>query len=366
MPLSIDKLINLLGKQKLVPVMYFKMMGTCAFIKVLCFENSEEYLLYIQSKYEIKLPKDIPNVYKLKDIDLDERGDISQRYGEQNDEDEDEILLDNSEFGGLGDESIEKRLQRGYKKDIICDDKIEKDFPDLRSINRQLDRLRLSLTNVRYKVGILYKNYLCVINRNDEIDFFSIKKFGKEMSNNRSLLIHFDLELFYENQESLLYDINQMRTGIFKNLDKNQIVQINSLNKILKNKDNINSIVSKLLQIKSDTRKKLDENKSLLTKLNENCREIISKNQELNEIRNSNRGNLTDETTYFKLKEKNDQKLLKAESMRKNLQEKIIELSGKHNDLTLLLEETSFDNVVMLDRILTNLNLLSQKCKDLL
>ena len=33
-----------------------------------------------------------------------------------------------------------------------------------------------------------------------------------------------DLELFYENQEILISNIDQVSTGIIRNLDKNQII----------------------------------------------------------------------------------------------------------------------------------------------
>jgi hypothetical protein len=366
MPLSIDKLVSLLGKQKLVPVMYFKLMGTCAFIKVLSFENAEEYLLYIQSKYEIKLPKDIPNVFKLKDIDINEESlEISERYGEINENSEsNEIDLDYEINGNSGTGSLEDRLQEGFKKDVLCHEKIDKDLPDLFSINRQLRRIKLCLSSIRYKIGILYKNYLCVLNRNDEIDFFSIKKFSSEMNSNRKIMIHFDLELFYENQETLTHDIKQVSSGVFKNLDKNQVIQVNSINKILENKQEMNKVISNLMLKKNGFRKKIKESKNLLIKVNDNCRGIMHNINELNLVRNTNRGTISDETTYFQLREKYENKLNKCEKLRMNLQESIISLSQKENNLTLLLEEVGFDNVIMLDRIFSNLGVLSQKCKE--
>ena len=85
---------------------------------------------------------------------------------------------------------------------------------------------------------------------------------------------------------------------------------------------------------------------------------------ELNLVRNTNRGTISDETTYFQLREKYENKLNKCEKLRMNLQESIISLSQKENNLTLLLEEVGFDNVIMLDRIFSNLGVLSQKCKE--
>ena len=364
MPLSVDRLIDLLARKKMVPVLYLKMSGTCAFIKLLSFETGENFLLYIQSKYEIKLPKNMPNVCKIKYLDMDTDGNIIDRYadGENRDNGED-IYLDSSSKS-LDGEGIENKLEGGYKNPINFSSSVKEDKVELNAIYRQLKRLGYCLDTVRYKMAVIYKKYLCTINRDGEIDFYTLQKFDKFASNKREILIHFDLELFYENQETIMQDIAQVRRGIQKNLDKNHIIHITTLNNLIKSREDVFTSVSKLLTKKNGYRGEIEKYKNLLASTNDSCRGVMSKIEELERSRNSGRMDVQSESVYFRLKTKLDRELKKSEELRKEIQDAINYLGIKESDLSLLIDKSLFDNSVMLDRIFMNLNELIAKCKD--
>ena len=74
MPLSITKLVNLLGERGFYVKTFYKVYGVCAFIEIISSQNANNYMLYIPSKYNFKIASSLDNVYDLKQIDVETIG----------------------------------------------------------------------------------------------------------------------------------------------------------------------------------------------------------------------------------------------------------------------------------------------------
>ena len=77
MPLSINKLVKVLGAKNFIPKNFFSLDGTCAFVEIVSLKNADTYMLYIPSKYEFDTNQ-YRNNLKLKQINIsdDDRADI--------------------------------------------------------------------------------------------------------------------------------------------------------------------------------------------------------------------------------------------------------------------------------------------------
>ena len=94
-----------------------------------------------------------------------------------------------------------------------------------------------SVENIKYKVATLYKNFLCVIKRNNKITCYKISKFP--MSKQKRIYIIVDLETLLNKYDTLPENIEKVREALYKILEKNEerhlqllqlLIEQNSLN----------------------------------------------------------------------------------------------------------------------------------------
>ena len=79
MTLSLNKLENLLHANGFLPKKFFVIDNLIIYIEVLSINNADSFMLYIPSKYDIQIgQKD--NVYNIKNIQVDEYGNIPIDY----------------------------------------------------------------------------------------------------------------------------------------------------------------------------------------------------------------------------------------------------------------------------------------------
>ena len=117
-------------------------------------------------------------------------------------------------------EKIEDHLEDNYKRPISLSDISPEDTVDIKAIYRQVRRLKYCVQNIKYKAGILFKNYICAIRRDDSIDCFYIKHYDRRDTD--QLFVITDLEILYEKSEKLLSDVKVVRDSILNILNNNQ------------------------------------------------------------------------------------------------------------------------------------------------
>ena len=147
MTLSIIKLKELLISKGFNPINYFVMSGYYFYIELVCLKTSERIFLYIPSKYEIQV-QDLENTYKIKEIEMDKKEEITDEYGNQPDVEDIYKNIDLEE----DKEDLQSKLSKNYSKDIKLTDISDDDNLILKSIFRQIDRLKNCVKNLNYKL----------------------------------------------------------------------------------------------------------------------------------------------------------------------------------------------------------------------
>ena len=357
MPLSISKLTKLLEDKNFSVKRYYKLYGTCAFVEMISNISSTTFMMYIQSKYEFKINE--PNTYKLKYISLSDsdKEEVSDEYAGSPQEDMLEKAYQNISLNhnyGKKNENFENKLEISYKKSITIKDLESTDSYDVKCIFRQLRRLKYCVSDLRYKLVILYKRYLCVLHRDDSIDCFYIKKFPISDEPRRELIITFDLELLYENSDNIMIDLEQIKEGIDKIFDKNHLAHAKNLQYMLEKRSDLVTVSNNIFIKKTKLRNEINKHQILLKRILQEEKVIYSKLSNLQE-KNVNRNNITRDISYIHQKNQYIKELEKLCELKDSIMENILMNQAKEKHTTLMVDKILFDNMVMLDRIFKNI-----------
>jgi len=311
------------------------------------------------------VPQKSSNVFKVKYIDIDETNtNTSDDYAGEPDEHLVENTyreIDVNMSPVLKRNNIESHLEENYKRTILLKDISVDDSKELKDIFRQLKRLRFCVQNVKYKIAIIYKNYLCSIKRDDSIECFAIKKFvGKDC---KKLYITADLELLYNKMDSLLLNMGTIRKGLYHVLDKNHFTHGRTFQRLLEEKNTIIEFSDKAYAKKVEYEKYINESGDMLTAINKSEKNILEQIYELNEKYNnpSLKRLHNDIEKSHQLSELNNE-LTKIQKIKEDIVKTIFELTTKREDIMLTVDKIMFDNNVMVECVLRNFSDLGKIC----
>lgn len=362
MPLSTSKLEKLLSLKGFVPTRYFVMHSVIVYMEIISITDADTFLLYIPSKYKFIAQKG-NNVFKLDHFDIEESNEnTADDYAGELDEHSVENTyreIDLNITPTIKGNNIAQHLEENYKRIIDLKDISSNDSKELKDIFRQLKRLRFCVQNVKYKISILYKNYICSIKRDDSIECFNIKKFSGK--NYKKLFITVDLELLYEKMDSLLLNIGTIRKEIYHILDKNHFTHSRTLKRLLEEKSNLLKFSDNAYVKKVEYEKFLKESKDMLVAIHTSEKNILEQIYELNEKYSNTKG-LHNDIEKSHLKEKLDTKLREIHKIKEDVVKTIFDLQIKREDTMLTVDKIMFDNSVMLDAILRNFIDLGKIC----
>ena len=357
MALSLQKLEKLLESKGLIPKRYFTIDRLCVYIEVLVINTADIFFLYIPSKYDIKAPKD-SRTFKIKVIDVDENGTIAGDYAGEMDNIELEKQYEEVDIDINPDvrtrEDLEGRLVDNYNHPLSLQNVSKKDMKQLREIFRQLRRLKLCVQSLKYKLCIIFKNYLCCIRRDDTFEGFIVKSStGKE---ERKLHVSIDLESFYSKIDTISLDVKTVREGVYRVLDKNHVKHTRNLQKILEHKADFVNSSEFIGKKKSKLSMYLKDLETMLEKMRTAEYEVLENITQINERYNSEisiKGLHSDiEKTH--LLSKQEEKLANINIVKQDIVRNILIVKSKLEDLSLKVDKVCFDNIVMLDAILRN------------
>lgn len=364
MPLSTAKLEKLLSLKGFVPSRYFVMHSVIVYMEIVSVSTADMFLIYIPSKYKFVIQKG-SGVYKVKYIDIDETYDnTADDYAGEPDEHAVENTyqeIDTNISPTVRGDNIAPHLEENYKRVIALKDISNDVLKELKDICRQLKRLRFCVQNVKYKIAIMYKNYLCTIKRDDSIEVFSIKKFrGKDC---KKLYVTADLELLYEKMDSLLLNMNTIRNGLYHILDKNHFRHTRTLQKLLEEKSDIMEFSDGAYAKKVEYEKHLKESNDMLDVINKSERNLLSQIHKSNEKYNDPgmKGLRTDIERSHELANLNKE-LRDIQKIKEDIVKTIFELKTKREDMMLKVDKIMFDNNVMVECVLRNFTELGKLC----
>jgi hypothetical protein len=353
---SFNKLELLLKQKGFSPVNAFTIDGYCVYIEIVSNITSDNFILYIPSKFNIKAEK-CPN-HELKYVETTESQDILSKYAQQPDKkdiknDYGAIEIDSKNK----DEDMETSLSQNYNNDILLKDLKKEDKECLKDIFRQLDRFKFCVQSINYKLGIMYKNYLCVIKKDDTIECYFISTYPDTKT--RKLFVSIDLKNMYEKIDHVLEDVKLVKTSIYKILNQNHVKHSKLLTTMLENKERLNSYSEMIYKKKDYYEKYIAELEAMLIKLNENETELLKEKQEIQKIPGEYgvKGvhvDIQNSHATFKI----DSKLQKNREIKVEIINDLHRTRLERENITLEIDRILFDNAVMLNEIVKNFNIL--------
>ncbi len=337
MSLTIDNLSKLVDRCNFYIKAYYGIHKRCTYIEVVSKDYGVSYLMYIPSKYKISLSgtkyyelKEIKNVMNSKDVTYE------YGYNKDNKNYEEMYSMDN-----LEDSANEDVLQNNYKRELNYVNVKSKQNENVKCIYRQLSRFKYSVENLKYKLGIMYKSYMCVISRSNEIIYYYIKNLNNSDDNKR-LLVMFDLETLYEIYHDIHNELTDIRKSIYSLLNKNYKLNLQYIQKMISEKINMDGVTTKIETMK----KRYDDKYNNYNRLLSTCivketmiREKITKHGKSNDI-------------LIQLKD-----ILKTKS---GIIMDLITLITNRDNFTLLCDNVMYDNVIMYDKICNNIKLINE------
>jgi hypothetical protein len=362
MSLSIKNLQKLLLKSSFMTDAVYYYDNQVLFINAISNKNGERLLVYVPSKYNIYITSKRDNFYEIDYLEVNEDGTIAGDYAGTDEEAVDktyERLNLELSTAGKSSEKVISELEEQYNFPLSLKDIGQKDIRELRQIFRQLNRLKLCVKNVKYKVAVSYRNYLCRIRRDDTMEGFLIK--GMRGSANNRLTISIDLESFYTH-ENIVYDVKLLRRGIYNVLSKNQLQHTRNLNRVLDQKNVLNVSSVGIQRRKNSYKLAIARIEVMLEKLDEAEDFYVEKIKEVNEkyVSESSYAGLHNDLARNKENKKYVNYLDDIAKAKKDINVLFSAIKEKYEDLSLKVDKICFDNTVMLSAIAQNFNLLGQ------
>jgi len=363
MPLSLNKLEKFLNGKGLLPKKYFVINNLIVYIEVLIIRTVDIFLLYIPSKYKISIDSG-SNVFKLSYIELTDDGNIPKDYtgGMDNfdmEKEYNEIDIDN-DINDSSYKNMAEKLEENYNHPVSLKEK--DNTQQLREVFRQLHRLKFCVQNLKYKVCIIFKNYLCCIHRNDNLEGY--RATGLSEHRKMKLMVTLDLETMFDKINSVSDDIKTIREGVYRVLNKNHVKNIRNLQNILTQKNNIEIFSEKILQKKKDYFETLEELEKLLLNLSISEKKNVEKLLEIEE-RYSNNGDISLSGMHSDIEKthqlhKYETELNRINVVKQELITNIIITKENIENISLKTDNICFDNTVMIDAVIKNFTILSE------
>jgi hypothetical protein len=337
MSLSVSKLRQFLNSLGYNDVSYFTENDYCCFIEVASEKTSISFVVYLPSKYKLKMVSE-NNVYPMKLLDLDNANtDITENvYGDG------VINIPPTEK-----DEMNEHLETLYKKDITLKNMNDSDNKELLSIHSQLNRLKLCTQRISYKISIIYKNFFSVIRRDDTVECYQIKHFPRNPM--KKMYIVVDLDTLYKKPEQIDFDISTVQSEISKLLERNQQNHSTIIDSIIDNKADITAISNQMKLNRKNYENYIERLTNLIEGFNLFEIEQTTEITRLNNIITSN-----NDTDMMKKKFAIEQKLDRVGKIKSDVFKFLNGLKSERENVLLSIDDILFSNTVMIDGMFKN------------
>jgi len=355
MAISISKLRDFLDTKELVIKKIFTISNEAVYIEILSLINLESFLLYIPSKYTMKINDEEYRTYKIKYLEMTENDDEYAHV----EKDYEEIELSPHK---INNEDLEKKLKENYNRPITLNSLNIKDKDDLKDVYSQVSRLKLCVQNIKYKLGIIYKNFLCSIKKDNSIECYLIKNFNKVSE--KKIYICIDLENLYIHIDDINKDLIKVKESLFNVLEKNQEKNAKILEEILSQKENITLYSTNIYDKKKEIDNYVISLETLLKKINFNENQIINVimtiNKKYEDSISKGLYNDIERTHEISIYQKKLDHIYKT---KEQLVKDILKWKIKKQHITLYIDKILFENSIMMNKIILNFSKLSDMIK---
>lgn len=362
MPLSVTKLEELLESKGFIASKYFIMDGIVFYIELLSIKNSNTFLLYIPSKYKFVVDRG-QHTYKIRYIDMQISDNTADEYAGLSDNANEEFTYGDAEIdlSPAKDGKIEEHLEDNYRRPISMKDISTEDTLDLKAIYRQIHRLRYCVQSIKYKVGIIYKNYICAIRRDDSVDCFNIKHYSRKDC--KKLMVIIDLEMFYEKNEKVAEDIETVRVGVYNILEKNQGMHSRVLSRMIENKEEIANISNKAKIKKARYDSYIRKLERMLKVLENAEQKFVADLYALSEkSEDATTQGMNNDIQRAHKRNQLESEMAKVNDIKEQVLKHLIDLRDRRENSILSIDKIMFDNTVMFDCMVKNFAKLKGFC----
>lgn len=361
MPLSLHKLENLLASKGFIAKTFFTLDEYCIYIEVFSILNGEFFMLYVSSRYELKIDNK-SNTYRLTFMDLESKVDnsVSNVADKYTSDDVDLSELYNDTHFDIRDNSkdLENSLHDNYNRQLSLQDLGKDDSKNLKNVIRQIKRFQLCTQNIVYKISIFHNNIFCSITKDEDLDCFIINDYNTKEE--YRFCIYLDLKNLYSNIDNVNNDIKTVKNGIYKLLNQNHIKHTKILNSLLEHKTNILEYSDVIYRKKNECDVFIKQYETLLENLNNSENKMFHQIDRIkkNISEYGIRGIHEDMEKTYKLK--NFEKELKElQKTKQEIINSIQALKTKKDNLTLNVDTILYDNAIMINEITKNFSKLS-------
>lgn len=329
MSLDIKKLKKSLQKFDISIIEYYSIDGKCSMIKAFIDTICEFLIIYIPTK--LRFEYNAQNIYEIVEIeDKTDNDDYSSSSKLPNMQKIDE------------EKSISKydEMTKKYKTNISLDDS---DEPIPRKIKRQINRLKIPFSSLEYDIGLINNKYMA-ISFGDSIEIYHIKNYN---NTNRNIMYFINLKSLMERIDEVKDNIESIKKQFYDIIKTVSISNFNFINESkiipLSSIPTINSITAK----KEEYKRSIQDYQNIYEKIKQKQENIINEYNKLSSSQNDIIKSKAISTKYQK--ELNDVFYSKTDIIKKGMI-----LVSKYQKSLLILEEVSFDNSIMADRIVKN------------
>lgn len=332
---SFTRLMKFLAEKGYVTERRYSIRDEYRFLHVISTIDACEILLDIGTKYKFRPLKD---KYDLELLPKDSReltSDLTRSHNES------ELRSIYREIDHLDQYlQTEEQATNGYRKPISLVGEGKKSQDKMASTCRQLSRFKLCLTNLPYRLAMIDDECLCV-SSGDVIESFFIQSFR---TRKRKLIVVVSLELFGQST-SIGESVRTLLDQFYDILDNNQKVQTGKIQKMIDNKRDIVVTSNNIINRKSILTSQIDQAEKILEECNRREKAVYKEKSTVKDPK--------------RISELGDE-MKKLEHLKADTIKKILELRESYNEMTLMVDNVLFDNMIMLMNIGNNFKTLEK------
>lgn len=207
--------------------------------------------------------------------------------------------------------------------------------------------MKFCFKNISYKFSIIYKSYLCVINRYNEPQFYKIFRYPSQSE--KEFFITVDLETFYEKKDNFIQEIASVNSNIYEILNKNCDTNFQAMQSLFQEKNNFFQVMQSCKGKIRTLEYRLKECYKILDSIK---RKKISLEKNLSRVRDNLDGYSESEQSNIieNIEEEIDSKKILEDKVVKT----IFEIKQNRENLILEMDKITFENTIMLNSLLTN------------
>ena len=357
MLLNLGKVERMLLDNKFIISSFYVYQGKCKYIKVFSMEHGETLFIHIDSDYTLQVNyeemKQRGNeVFDMQLVDIKQGDNILERYNEYPKEKSiEEKYKQISQEGIKFGDNLEEDLENSYKKKIFLTEQDKVCLSTIKDCSRQLKRFSMCIQELHYNLSITQGQCLC-IKESDYVNYFVKKQEGDK----RLMYIVVDLEVFYEKGSQIISDMDDIKQGIYKVLDKNQDTGMDNLFNLLETFNTVDVLVNNLKKKKKECQDCVKKYKKLLKDIVSHEEEVI---KQLYKVDNDNKDYFGD-ASRLQQKAMLQDKLRSIQSIKQKIIKNMTSANQQTNDIYLKVDKCEFDNTVLVDTIRKNLKELEE------